>query len=148
MTPDDKKQAIFGSADGLTSTVAVVLACLIAGTRHSLLAGGFAIAIAAALGMGYSEYLSDKTSSLRRALVMAGATLFASALPVIPFVFFWRASGIVAFGLVVLSLALAISLLRGSVTPDSYGRATVVTFGGILVVSALVSIPSLIVASS
>ncbi len=147
MTDADTTQALFGATDGLTSTIAVILATLIAGTRHSLIAGGFAIAVAASVGMAYAEWMSDHNASKRRALVMGAATLIASAAPVIPFLFLWRASGIAVSLGVCIALAVTIAMLRGARTPDSYQRAVATTIGGILVVSVLVSIPSLIVAS-
>lgn len=145
LSEDDKQQAIFGAADGLTSTVAVVVAQLIAGSRHSLLAGGFAIALAAGVGMGWSEWASDKDGSVRRAAVMTGATLLSSALPIIPFLILWKAAGVVICACVSLALAVTVSLLRGSITPDSYARASAITLGGIVLVGVLVSIPSVLV---
>jgi VIT1/CCC1 family predicted Fe2+/Mn2+ transporter len=145
MTADDKVQAIFGATDGLTSTVAVVIAQLIAGTQHSLIAGGFAIAIAAGVGMGWSEWISDASGNYRRALVMTLATLLASALPIFPFLFLWEASGVVVCGGVSALLAVGIALLRGTLTPDSRRKAFAVTLGGIAIVGTLVSIPSLLV---
>ena len=42
--------------------------------------------MAATIGVGAGEYLSDTSRSLRRALVMAAATLAGSIVPAIPFV--------------------------------------------------------------
>ena len=44
------------------------------------------VAVAATIGVGAGEYLSDTSRSLRRALVMAAATLAGSIVPAIPFV--------------------------------------------------------------
>lgn len=147
LSSDDKQQAVFGAADGITSTVAVVVAQLIAGSRHSLIAGGFAIALAAGVGMGWSEWASDRDGSVRRALVMTTATFLSSALPIVPFLLLWKAGGVVLCAIVTMVLAVAVSLLRGSITPDSYARAASITLGGIVLVGVLVSIPSLLVGS-
>jgi hypothetical protein len=145
MSADDKETAIFGAADGLTSTVAVVIAQLITGSRHSLIAGGFAIAIAAGVGMGWSQWLGDRSGSARRAGVMAAATLLASTAPIVPFLVLWKAAGVIACALVATALIGVIAYLRCTVTTGSRARALAVTVGGLLIVSALVSLPSVLV---
>jgi len=147
MTDDDRTQAIFGSLDGLTSTVAVVIASLLTGTQKSLIGTGFSIAIAASVGMAWSEWDSDKNGSIRRAVVMGVATLITSALPVIPFVFLWKTSGVIVSAIVCVVLLGVIAELRASLTPASRTRAILVTVGGTLIVSVLVTILNLIVAA-
>jgi VIT family len=72
----DAKEAIFGSFDGMTSTLGVVAGLL--ATKSSaphIVAGAIGIAVAATIGMGAGQYLSDGQRNLRKAVVMAVATL-------------------------------------------------------------------------
>lgn len=86
---DDLKQAVFGGFDGCTSALGVVTGLVVAGTHSGshILAAALGLAIAATVGMGAGEYLSDVTRNLRRAAVMAVATLTGSLLPALPFAF-------------------------------------------------------------
>ncbi|HME05141.1 MAG TPA: VIT1/CCC1 transporter family protein [Solirubrobacteraceae bacterium] len=84
----DRREAIFGSFDGMTSTLGVVAGLLATNaSAPKILAAAIGIAVAATVGMGAGQYLSDGTRNTRRALVMAVATLIGSALPAIPFAF-------------------------------------------------------------
>jgi VIT1/CCC1 family predicted Fe2+/Mn2+ transporter len=84
----DVKEAIFGSFDGMTSTLGVVAGLLAThASSQKLVAAAIGIAVAATVGMGAGQYLSDGTRNLRKALVMAAATLVGSVLPAIPFAF-------------------------------------------------------------
>jgi VIT1/CCC1 family predicted Fe2+/Mn2+ transporter len=88
LTPSDAKEAIFGSFDGMTSTLGVVAGLL--ATKSSaphIVAGAIGIAVAATIGMGAGQYLSDGERNLRKAMVMAVATLVGSVLPAVPFLF-------------------------------------------------------------
>jgi len=49
--------------------------------------GAIGIAVAATIGMGAGQYPSDRDRNLRKALVMAVATLVGSVLPAIPLFF-------------------------------------------------------------
>src|SRR5271157_5270773 len=84
----DAREAIFGSFDGMTSTLGVVSGLLAANaTAPKILAGAIGIAVAATVGMGAGQYLSDGTRNVRKAGVMALATLTGSVLPALPFIF-------------------------------------------------------------
>ena len=72
----------------MTSTLGVVAGLLATNaTAPKILAGAIGIAVAATVGMGAGQYLSDESRNVRKALVMAVATLIGSVLPAIPFVF-------------------------------------------------------------
>ena len=84
----DLREAIFGSFDGMTSTLGVVAGLLATNaTAPKILAAAIGIAVAATVGMGAGQYLSDGVRNTRKAAVMALATLIGSVLPAIPFVF-------------------------------------------------------------
>jgi VIT1/CCC1 family predicted Fe2+/Mn2+ transporter len=84
----DLKEAIFGSFDGMTSTLGVVAGLLATHASASkIVAAAIGIAVAATVGMGAGQYLSDGARNLRNAIVMAVATLVGSAIPAVPFLF-------------------------------------------------------------
>ena len=86
--PSDTREAIFGSFDGMTSTLGVVAGLLATKSNAShIVAGAIGIAVAATIGMGGGQYLSDGQRNLRKAMVMAVATLIGSVLPALPFFF-------------------------------------------------------------
>jgi hypothetical protein len=77
VTREDLQQAIFDSFNGLTSALGVSAGLIVAGTtpdRGSSLAP-LGLAVAATVGMGAGEYLSEESRNLRLALVIAAATL-------------------------------------------------------------------------
>jgi hypothetical protein len=78
----DLKEAIFGSFDGMTSTLGVVAGLLATHASASkIVAASIGIAVAATVGMGAGQYLSDGQRNLRNAVVMALATLSARSSP-------------------------------------------------------------------
>ena len=86
--PADLKEAIFGSFDGMTSTLGVVAGLLATHASASkIVAASIGIAVAATVGMGAGQYLSDGQRNLRNAIVMALATLVGSVIPAVPFLF-------------------------------------------------------------
>jgi hypothetical protein len=105
MTRDDLKQAIFGGADGLTSALGAIVVLAAKGDYQALVIASVAYAVGAAWSMGGSEYLSDFSGSLRRATVMALATLTYSIAPAIPF---FALSGLAAWiGAIVITVLCA-----------------------------------------
>jgi VIT1/CCC1 family predicted Fe2+/Mn2+ transporter len=88
--------AVFGSFDGMTSAMGVILPLL--ATPHALLLGALGIGIAAIIGMGLGEWQSDSSSGWRAPLVMAVASGAGVLIPVIPFLFItgWPAVAISA----------------------------------------------------
>jgi VIT1/CCC1 family predicted Fe2+/Mn2+ transporter len=112
----DRREAIFGSFDGMTSTLGVVAGLLaIHATSPKILAAAIGIAVAATTGMGAGQYLSDGNRSARKALVMAVATLIGSALPALPYIFGASLACIVASGAITIIAAGAIGYYRGYV---------------------------------
>jgi VIT1/CCC1 family predicted Fe2+/Mn2+ transporter len=115
MGSDDTRQAVFGSFDGLTSAIGVITGLIVAGTHSGsrILAASLGLAVAATVGMGAGEYLSDESRSVRRAVVMGAATLTGSMLPALPFAFGDGTSQLVACGALTLTAALTIGHYRG-----------------------------------
>ncbi len=57
--PTDAREAIFGSFDGMTSTLGVVAGLLATkASPNHIVAGAIGIAVAATIGMGAGQYLS------------------------------------------------------------------------------------------
>ncbi len=124
----DLREAIFGSFDGMTSTLGVVAGLLATKANAShIVAGAIGIAVAATIGMGAGQYLSDEQRNLRKAFVMAVATLIGSILPAIPF-FFGRSTACIVVSIVITLLAAGVI---------GHYRGYVVTYGILIVVSAL-----------
>jgi hypothetical protein len=80
MTKADLTEAVFGTFDGLTSALGVIAGLVVAGTHDGrrILAAALGLAVAATIGMGAGEYLSDTGRSKRLAAVMALASLTGS----------------------------------------------------------------------
>jgi VIT1/CCC1 family predicted Fe2+/Mn2+ transporter len=124
----DVKEAIFGSFDGMTSTLGVVAGLLATKSSAShVVAGAIGIAVAATIGMGAGQYLSDDQRNVRKALVMALATLVGSILPAIPFLFGTSHACVLA-SLVITALAAAVI---------GHYRGYLITYGILIVVSAI-----------
>ena len=116
----DRREAIFGSFDGMTSTLGVVAGLLAArATAPKILAGAIGIAVAATIGMAAGQYLSDGTRNLCRAGVMGLATLVGSVLPALPFLFGDGRGPQVASGVVTFVAAAFIGHFRGYVVTYS-----------------------------
>lgn len=115
MTREDLQQAVFGSFDGLTSALGVIAGLVVAGTHTGprILAGALGLAVAATVGMGAGEYLSDESRNLRLALVMAAATLVGSILPALPFALGYGTGQLIASGMLTVIAALTIGHFRG-----------------------------------
>ena len=81
----DRREEIFGSFDGMTSTLGVIAGLLATGaSANKILAAAIGIAVAATIGMGAGQYLSDGQRNVRLAVVMGLATLVGSVLPAHP----------------------------------------------------------------
>ncbi len=127
-TGTDLREAIFGSFDGMTSTLGVVAGLLATNaTAPKILAAAIGIAVAATVGMGAGQYLSDGDRNMRKAVVMAVATLIGSVLPAIPFIFGDSRACIVA--------SIAITVLAAGIIGHYRGYA--VTYSILIVVSVL-----------
>jgi len=137
LNPSDTREAIFGSFDGMTSTLGVVAGLLATKSNAShIVAGAVGIAVAATIGMGAGQYLSDGQRNLRKAMVMAVATLIGSVLPALPF-FFGASTGCVV-------ASIGITLLAAAII--GHYRGYLVTYTILIVVSALTVGLSILVA--
>lgn len=133
----DKREEIFGSFDGMTSTLGVIAGLLATGASASkILAAAIGIAVAATIGMGAGQYLSDGQRNLRLAIVMGLATLVGSVLPAIPFIFGVSSACILA--------SIAITLAAAGVI--GHYRGYLVTYSILAVVSVLTVALSVMVA--
>jgi hypothetical protein len=137
MTRADAQEAIFGTFDGATSAVGVVGASVIAGVpASSLIVAAVGLAVASMVGMGAGQWLSDTTPAgrIRRAVVMAAATLVGSLLPVVPFIVGGgRTANSAAAAIITLGVGGVIAELR----PGPRVRTYAVTFLILLLASAL-----------
>ena len=113
MTPDDRKQIVFGGFDGLTSAVGLIVALVLSAHTGTLVIAVAGLAVASAVGMGAGEWLGDSESDFGRALVMAAATAVGAFLPAIPFLFLARWPGAVVAMMISLATAVSIGRVRG-----------------------------------
>ncbi len=124
----DAKEAIFGSFDGMTSTLGVVAGLLATkSTSQHIIAGAIGIAVAATVGMGAGQYLSDGERNVRKAWVMALATLVGSVLPALPFMFGTSTACVLA--------SAGITILASAVI--GHYRGYLVTYAILVIVSVL-----------
>lgn len=82
----DSENAIFGSFDGLTTSIGVAAALTL--SHHpsaSIIVAILAASLAAAIGMGAGKWLSDSDDGFRESAVMFVATAAGGFLPAIPF---------------------------------------------------------------
>ena len=122
----DLKEAIFGSFDGMTSTLGVVAGLLAThASAPKIVAASIGIAVAATVGMGAGQYLSDGKRNVRNAVVMAGATLIGSVIPAVPFLF-GDSRACIAASIVITALAAAVI---------GHYRGYLVTYSILIVVS-------------
>jgi VIT1/CCC1 family predicted Fe2+/Mn2+ transporter len=126
----DLREAIFGSFDGMTSTLGVVAGLLATHTNAPrILAGAIGIAVAATVGMGAGQYLSEDrhNRSLRKAAIMALATLIGSVLPALPFIFGNSTANVIA----------SIAITAAAAAVIGHYRGYVVTYSILIVVSLI-----------
>lgn len=120
----------------MTSTLGVVAGLLaIRATAPKILAPAIGIAVAATVGMGAGQYLSDGERDRRKAWVMAAATLIGSVLPALPFIFGTSPACV--------SASLAITLIAAGVI--GHYRGYVLTYSILLVVSIITVVLSIAV---
>jgi VIT1/CCC1 family predicted Fe2+/Mn2+ transporter len=115
MTKADLTEAVFGTFDGLTSALGVIAGLVVAGTHDGrrILAAALGLAVAATIGMGAGEYLSDTGRSKRLAAVMALASLTGSLAPALPFLTGYGTPQLTATALIVIAGGLLIGHYRG-----------------------------------
>ena len=136
--------AIFGSFDGLTSVLGLVVA-LLGAPLHVMLAGSLGLAVSSAVGMGAGEYLGDSGRSLRRAGVMAAATVVGTVLPVAPFLLLGRRSALEVAAVLVVGFGLVVGEVRSRTS--SRRRAYAETFAVLALAAAAAVVASILTGS-
>lgn len=122
---DSTGQEIFGSFDGLTSVLGVIVS-LLGAPLHVLLAGAAGLAASSAVGMGAGQYLADADRSIRKALAMAVSTVVGTLIPVAPYLVLPRVPATVAAGVLCVAFGVAVSVIRSRSCPRK--QAFVETF--------------------
>lgn len=136
--PTVKQQATFGSADGLTLALGIIVS--LAGQPHALVKAAVGAGLAELVGMTAGCYLSDSGAGFWPALANGGAALAACVIPALPYL---AAHGAAALGpslALVAAVAAVISWLR----PEKGALAWVQTFAILLAATALCFAASLI----
>src|ERR1022692_2355775 len=77
---------IFGAADGIVASIALILATMTHGQRV-VIAALIGLLIAEGLGMAASQFLSDPKRDLRQAMIMGVATSITIIMPAVPWIF-------------------------------------------------------------
>jgi hypothetical protein len=126
--------AIFGAADGLVATMALILVTNGHGHKVVLLAV-FGLLVAEGLGMAASEFLSDPARDLKTAAIMGVATSIAIVLPGVPWTFTSGAAATVG------SCAIA-AVLAGIIAQARRGGLStwLQTYGVLVAVSAIAAL--------
>lgn len=126
--------ATFGLFDGVTSALGVVAGLVAAGAAaHTILVAAAGLAVAAAVGMAFGDYLAG--SSVRSAAVMGAASLIGSLAPALPVAALPGLTGQVVAGLLIGAVGGCIAAAR---VPDlGRVRANVVTFLTLAIASGL-----------
>lgn len=126
----DLGEAIFGSFDGLTSAVGVVLGAMIAGAAtKTLFIAGIGLAVAAAVSMGGGEWLGDTEGSRRKAVIMGLATLVGSMVPIAPYLFASGRLALFCSAAATVALSLGVARARHQLARCSVWRAYGATYG-------------------
>jgi len=125
-----KQQATFGSADGLTLALGLIVS--LSGQPHAVVKAALGAGIAEFVGMAAGAWLSDGSGGIWPPLANGGAAFAACLIPALPYLF---ASGCVALSaslVLVVAVAAVIAWLR----PEKGVLAVVQTYG-ILAAAAL-----------
>lgn len=130
--------------DGMTSVTGVIFALLSRGETAIILAA-VGLAIASAIGMGAGEWLSDSSGpgSLRRAAVMAGATVIGTAVLVVPFLLLPKTPALIVAGFLAVLLGAVIGHARRKGV-----RGYVVTYGILVTAASVTVLVSLLIPAS
>lgn len=128
------RPAVFGTFDGLTSVLGILLS--LRGHPDWVLPSALGLAVAEGVGMAAGEWLSDSGSGLTASGVIGTATALGSLLPAVPFALLPMPWAAVASALVLVALGVGIATVRSR--DRSWGRALLETFGVLL--AALVAV--------
>ena len=131
MKKDVLRPAVFGSFDGVTSAIGVILA--LSSAPHSMLLAALGVGISGSVGMAAGEWQSESSHGFLASAVMGLATGTGTLLPVVPFLL---CSGVSAVVLSVLITALAVAgIAKLRMTENkSYKRAALESYGILAVV--------------
>jgi hypothetical protein len=129
-----KENAVFGGADGVVASAALVLATYPHGPKVVVVAL-LGLLIAEGLGMAASEYLSDSATDLKQAAVMGVATSLAIIGPGIPWLVTSGSVALTASVAIALGIAGVIAWLRSG-GPRGY----LTTYGVLVVVGAIATV--------
>ena len=147
VSADDVKQAIFGSSDGATTTLGIIATSWFSGHSSAIPAAVVGASLAATVGMGGSEYISDPESNVHRAGVMALGTLVGGLWPALPF-FLGHGSGVLALcaaaALVLGGVIVRVKMRSGSELVPSMAEV----YGVFIVASALATAAGLLAPGS
>ncbi len=110
---DEIGRAVFGGFDGSSSTVGLLAGLYVAhASPATVLATAGGLAVAAAVGMGFGDYLGS--SNVRLAVVMAVATFLGSLIPALPVALVGGTLGYVLAALLVVALGVTIAEVRAT----------------------------------
>ena len=102
---------IFGAADGVVASIALILATMTHG-RRVVVAAVIGLFIAEGLGMAASQFLSDPERNLRQAMLMGASTSVTIIMPAVPWIISAGSAAVVASCLIALVFAGLISRAR------------------------------------
>lgn len=119
------RPAVFGAFDGLTVVIGVLLSSL--GHPELVFKVALGVALAEGIGMFFGEWLSESDNGLSASAVIGGATVTASVLPALPYLWLAGLPALAASGIAVAALAGVITVLRAPAR--GWLRATLETYG-------------------
>jgi hypothetical protein len=125
--------AIFGSFDGMSSLIGVVIYLLLS-HPSVIFPAALSGAVTSAVSMGGGEYLCDSDNGLAASLVMALATFAGALAPAIPFAFSQGAAAEAECGIICACVITAVAALRPNRGP---GLAVTETAGLFLACAAV-----------
>jgi len=125
-----KQQATFGSADGLTLALGLIVS--LSGQPHAVVKAALGAGIAEFVGMAAGAWLSDGSGGIWPPLANGGAAFGACLIPALPYLFLAGSVALSASLVLVVAVAAVIAWLR----PEKGVLAVVQTYG-ILAAAAL-----------
>lgn len=134
--------AVFGSFDGATSVIGVLLT--LAGHPGQVLPTAFGLAVAGGVGMAAGQWLSaDTDAGPSDAVVIGAATAGGTVVPALPYALLTGAAAIGASAAVLVLLGAAITAVRAHDPARTWRRAAAETYGVLLAVCAAVAVCTL-----
>jgi hypothetical protein len=121
----DREAAIFGVADGLTSTVGLVLGLAASGHLAAAWAAAFSGGLAAFPGMASGKYQSDPGAGKLAAVLCGLCTTAGSVVPAIPLLAGTGPFQLAACAVLAASVCALVAIMR----PEDGARAWALSFG-------------------